>query len=271
MISKQQFFSHIIPSTLSHEGGYANHKNDKGGETYRGITRKHNPNWNGWAFIDNVKRTGEGLNGVRDWFEDKYNSTKNYVSDKYQNIIGKDPGTHSIPTNTIFPNLENDVKDFYYQKYFVNNRFHQINNVEIAKILFDFAVHGGYSVLKLQKLINKHFPGHGNNGGNVTEDNLIGPETINAVNAIGISLKPYLLQWRQGHLKQIVEHDPSQKVFEQGWKKRLASFGPVQFAKQNKNYLLIGLGVVVMLVVIYFAFMGKNKPQGQPQEDRANV
>ncbi len=251
MISKQLFYSQIIPTTLAHEGGYANHPSDKGGETYRGITRKHNPNWEGWAFIDEVKKTGKGLNG---WLKDKWDEAKEYGKEKYNSVFDKGSEKYTIPSNTIFTDLEDSVKNFYYQKYFVGNQFHKLTNVEIAKLLFDYAVHGGYSVLGLQRLINQHFPGKGNKGGNVEEDNKIGPETINAINSIGIALKPYILQWRQGHLQQIIKNDPTQKVFEEGWNKRLASFGPVKFATKNKTYIFIGLGVVAIAIIAFFYF-----------------
>jgi lysozyme family protein len=34
------------------EGFYANHHFDNGGETYRGVARKHNKRWDGWIIID---------------------------------------------------------------------------------------------------------------------------------------------------------------------------------------------------------------------------
>ncbi|MFI3270787.1 MAG: glycosyl hydrolase 108 family protein [Pseudomonadota bacterium] len=37
------------------EGGYANNSYDKGGETYKGISRKFWPNWQGWPIIDAAK------------------------------------------------------------------------------------------------------------------------------------------------------------------------------------------------------------------------
>lgn len=40
------------------EGGYVNDKNDSGGETYLGISRKHNPKWIGWEIIDEEKKKG---------------------------------------------------------------------------------------------------------------------------------------------------------------------------------------------------------------------
>lgn len=40
------------------EGGYVNDKDDAGGETYLGISRKNNPNWVGWEVIDKEKKKG---------------------------------------------------------------------------------------------------------------------------------------------------------------------------------------------------------------------
>ena len=38
--------------TAIHEGGYSNNPADRGGETYRGISRKFYPDWSGWQSID---------------------------------------------------------------------------------------------------------------------------------------------------------------------------------------------------------------------------
>jgi lysozyme family protein len=37
------------------EGGYVNRADDKGGETYCGVSRKWHPNWDGWEIVDAVK------------------------------------------------------------------------------------------------------------------------------------------------------------------------------------------------------------------------
>jgi lysozyme family protein len=34
------------------EGGKSNHKADRGGYTYRGISRRNWPNWRGWSYVD---------------------------------------------------------------------------------------------------------------------------------------------------------------------------------------------------------------------------
>ena len=47
-------FAPAYERTILNEGGYVLHdvKGDKGGQTYAGIARKKNPQWQGWAYID---------------------------------------------------------------------------------------------------------------------------------------------------------------------------------------------------------------------------
>lgn len=42
--------------TGKHEGFYSNHPSDAGGETLWGIARKRNPQWRGWAIVDNYRK-----------------------------------------------------------------------------------------------------------------------------------------------------------------------------------------------------------------------
>lgn len=49
-------FKIALDKVLSREGGYINDPDDKGGETYKGISRKYNPDWKGWRIIDNTKK-----------------------------------------------------------------------------------------------------------------------------------------------------------------------------------------------------------------------
>lgn len=48
-------FIEALKNVIGVEGGYVNDKSDKGGETYRGISRKFHPAWGGWGLIDNLK------------------------------------------------------------------------------------------------------------------------------------------------------------------------------------------------------------------------
>ena len=51
-------FETTLPEILKAEGGYVNDPADSGGETYRGISRRANPDWPGWVLLDAAKRAG---------------------------------------------------------------------------------------------------------------------------------------------------------------------------------------------------------------------
>lgn len=48
-------FEKALKDTLVFEGGYANVRADSGGETFRGVSRRSNPNWAGWPLIETAK------------------------------------------------------------------------------------------------------------------------------------------------------------------------------------------------------------------------
>jgi len=52
-------FSQAYTHTSAHEGGYVNDRVDRGGETYRGISRVHHPDWSGWKRIDAARRKAD--------------------------------------------------------------------------------------------------------------------------------------------------------------------------------------------------------------------
>ena len=49
-------FKDAYEITKSQEGGYANDKHDRGGETYSGIARNFHPKWGGFAIVDHYKK-----------------------------------------------------------------------------------------------------------------------------------------------------------------------------------------------------------------------
>lgn len=106
MIQFSTFASQILPFTIKSEGGYANVTGDRGGETYRGISRKNWPNWEGWAIIDKKK-----------------------------------PLAH----NQIVPDMEQAVSRFYFDNFFVAKGFQYFKEPATALVFFDFAVNGGFS------------------------------------------------------------------------------------------------------------------------------
>lgn len=54
----------VIDLITENEGGWVNDKDDKGGETYKGVARNFHPNWKGWKTIDLIdgKRKGQLFN-----------------------------------------------------------------------------------------------------------------------------------------------------------------------------------------------------------------
>jgi len=47
-------FQRALEKTLRFEGGYVNDPEDRGGETYFGISRKSHPDWRGWMILDEI-------------------------------------------------------------------------------------------------------------------------------------------------------------------------------------------------------------------------
>lgn len=120
MITFEAFKNHILPITLRHEGGYVNDPDDRGGETYRGISRRANPSWKGWELLQKHLPLKRG----------------DIVNDR---------------------GLAVAVAEVYWGKYFEANQFNHINSLVVALQLFDFAVNGGYSKARLQTLLNQEF------------------------------------------------------------------------------------------------------------------
>ena len=50
--------------TEKNEGGYVNDPKDNGGETYKGVSRKSNPNWEGWTIIDSCKKSNKNFKKI---------------------------------------------------------------------------------------------------------------------------------------------------------------------------------------------------------------
>ena len=80
-------FTKAINPVLVSEGGYVDDPDDRGGETVRGISRKHHPDWRGWIQVDGIKEArsvdikimieqyfenGEGYNLILDFYIEKY-------------------------------------------------------------------------------------------------------------------------------------------------------------------------------------------------------
>lgn len=133
---------------MVHEGGYANDKNDPGGETYKGVSRKNYPNWNGWQLVD-------GHKGKPD-FEEALQADEQ---------------------------LETFVLDFYKATFWDEIHLDQVNAQQIAVELYDTGVNMGTGISKkfLQQALNLN----NNDGADysvIAEDGIVGPATIKTLN-----------------------------------------------------------------------------------------
>jgi len=106
-------FKIAVKDTLKAEGGYVNDKDDMGGMTYAGVTKKNFPTWAGWAKL----ATWVQANGQ--------------------------PKTGKIFTDTEIPGLESDCHAFYKANFWDKVMGDEIHNQEVAADLFDSAVNMG--------------------------------------------------------------------------------------------------------------------------------
>lgn len=199
-------FSQELPKILALEGGYANVPGDRGGETYKGISRVNFPNWPGWTIVDQNKPL------------------------KYNQVI-KDPI------------LDNQVNGFY-KKYFWDSLNIDKLPAPVQGILFDFAINSGNvtAAKAFQKVLRD------TTGAKLVIDGVIGKGTINAANkANQKNLFDNLKNYRLNFYNRIIDQNPSQAKFYDGWINRLNSF---EFKKAA-----IGFGVFFFgaLLIIYIS------------------
>lgn len=103
-------FIDAYKKVLNNEGIYSNDPDDAGGETYKGISRKANPNWDGWISIDAIKKSHPTT---------------------FKGILKKTP------------ELENKVQELYKDKYWDCFELDDVPNQLVAEQMFDTAVNQG--------------------------------------------------------------------------------------------------------------------------------
>lgn len=167
------------------EGGYVNHPNDRGGETWAGIARKMHPKWEGWAIIDSLK------------------ARKDFPS--------------CLEGNTRLKVLK---EGFYKSGFWDTLRLDDVVDANIAKKLFDISVNCGYKTAAkfLQKSLNllnnrqRLYP-------DVEVDGQVGKFTLSALNNHPRPDNVFkALNVLQGSLYlQLGESDESQEAFMNGW------------------------------------------------------
>ena len=189
-------FDRCFARTMGSEGGYANRKKDRGGETYKGISRKYHPDWDGWEIVDMAKTRFDGISALK----------KGDVTP----VLGK----------AYQQKLEQLVRNFYYEKFWKRIRGDDIEYIageDVACETFDAQVNptsGVNGAKLLQEAINRL-------GGSVVVDGVVGPKTLAALRDIEKGrLLDTMERLRALHYAEEVKSDPSQIVFLEGWLKR---------------------------------------------------
>ena len=165
------------------EGGWSNKPNDRGKETYRGISRKWFPDWLGWQIIDAAK------------------------------------GRPSFPGNLEGDaELADLVLGFYLAEFWLRVRADDIADEGVAAALFLFSVNAGRfeAAMALQVALNGL-------GKPVTADGRMGPVTVSAANSVdGVRLLAAFKAEAERHYRQLAATDPSQAEHLAGWLARLS-------------------------------------------------
>lgn len=182
-------FKKSLGKILGVEGFYSNNPNDKGGETYKGISRKRNPDWHGWIIVEECRK-----------FTD------------FPKILERDE------------HLQQYVYDLYKEQYWDKVAGDFIMSQDVAEELFDISVNMGVktAVRFLQASINllnknqKSFP-------EIDIDGIIGVKTYSTLNRFcnEKSIIKCLNGFQWERYKDLCEKDETQEIFFEGWLKRV--------------------------------------------------
>lgn len=178
-------FYRFLPHLLKNEGYYSNRTADKGGETYRGISRRYHPSWTGWTFVDQEKRK----------------------------MGGRLPWNHRINN----PLLDKLIEKFYKRNFWDGFMIDHIRDANIQHILFDQVVNsGGYAIKSLQRVLRESF------GKKLVVDGAIGPKTIEATNSVDPrALFEAYKKKRENYYDKLGDKQPDNK---DGWLARIRRF-----------------------------------------------
>lgn len=141
--------------TGRNEGGYADNKADRGGETFAGIARNFWPNWEGWTYIDRYKD---------DFIKAKANRKTKLSLAAWVNASAK----------VITEPVSQLVSEFYKSNFWDVNKLDHVDDQQIANTVYDFGVNSG--TVRAAKVLQEAI--------GVVQDGKIGPQTISAVNRL---------------------------------------------------------------------------------------
>ncbi|MFQ5607492.1 MAG: glycoside hydrolase family 108 protein [Candidatus Zixiibacteriota bacterium] len=185
-------FARAFEIVQSHEGGYAFDPLDRGGETYKGVSRQNHPLWRGWALIDRMR---------------------------------SDPAFHASLENSA--ELKSEVLSFYREKYWNPLRGSELPCQHLADALFDSAVNLGLT--RTVRLLQRSLNALNRNAAlyeDLVEDGVFGPRTVAALSTCLANDPSRLLLTclniqRGMHYIELMRRRPDQERFARGWLSRL--------------------------------------------------
>lgn len=198
------FFLNAFDKTIGIEGSYSNDPNDRGGETWKGISRNNFPDWDGWLIIDRIKAQTDR--------------------------------TQLSKVLSASVELANCVRSFYYQVFWLALSLDKIRVYEVAEEIFDTAVNQGLKTAAryFQQALNllnnnqKHYS-------NISEDGSLGSGTFKAFDAYMLTAN-FSGRSKDRNLKTIIKimnglqferyaeicrNSEDQEVFIYGWMNRV--------------------------------------------------
>lgn len=187
--NNQEPFDEAYEIMAKHEGGYVDDPDDRGGETYKGITKKYHGSWKGWKIIDSMKK-----------------------DDSFPKCLTKDAELQSL------------VKDFYHNEYWEKFKCDKISSRKIAIELYDTAVNTDRNAVKfLQRAISRC--NYGTDIPDLNDDGVIGNKTLQALESLLPKYEKAVFNAMNGeqykHYDKICANDPTQEKFFKGWMNRV--------------------------------------------------
>lgn len=181
--------AHVI--VMGNEGGYANDPDDRGGETYKGISKNNFPNWKGWPLI-NLHKIHPGFS---------------------QNLEA-DNGLQAL------------VLEFYKSNFWDALSLDNINDQRVATELYDTGVNMGTGIaaMFLQQSLNLN-NNNGKDYADISEDRKIGPNTLKCCNEHKRPNEVFkTLNILQGsRYIDIIRNNPKQEKFWRSWLSRVTT------------------------------------------------
>lgn len=184
-------FDLALAKTLAHEGGYSNNPNDKGGETFCGISRKYWPEWSGWAILDGARESGVSIESFS-------------------------------KRTSVFVDMH--VSPFYRHNFWLPIHGDEIESQEIADMVFDCSVNPNpkAAVTFAQTAHNKIFK---ESKYIIDVDGIFGADTLHALNSIE---HPDHIGWfvdamdgqRKKYYLKSIQRRHENAVFAGGWADR---------------------------------------------------